>query len=505
MKAFGVGVHVTGVEQSNQAATNTVEIVLDSSGLVLKIAAANGGHRLVSDVCHGASLQTHIHPDDYQGFLWSTQGILNGTSRQQTIQVRWARSNGRWSKVNIELSGVDSETVLLAFRHDEVEHARRAEAQFRRIVEGASAYGIVVRNNAEVLYQNDAFAHLLGYSSTREMAAIADIETKAGRNQNSSAATHPDDRALLAEHMRRRIAGEETVSDVEFRLLSRSGDVVWVHARTPLVDWNGQRALLSWLSDITRRKGVEAELIESQRAAESANRIKTEFLANMSHELRTPLNAIIGFSEVIKDELFGPGRNKYTEYAGDIHGSGRHLLDLINDILDLSKLESGKLELREEDVAPEAVIRDCLNLVRAQAEKGQIAFAVDVEPGLPKLTCDERSLKQVLLNLMSNAVKFTPAGGTVTAGARRCGLGMAVWVRDTGIGMKEADIQGALMAFRQIDSKIARKHRGTGLGLSISKSLVELHGGTLEVKSAPGQGTTMTAIFPASRVKALAA
>jgi signal transduction histidine kinase len=346
---------------------------------------------------------------------------------------------------------------------------------------------------------------MLGYASTQEMAAVAEVETKAGRNQNSNGATHPDDRALLAEHMRRRIAGEETVSNFEFRLLSRDGAVVWVHTRTTLINWNGKSALLSWLSDITRRKRIEIELIESMKTAEAANHAKTEFLANMSHELRTPLNAIIGFSEVIKDELFGPGRKKYAEYARDIHGSGRHLLDLINDILDLSKLESGMLELREEEVVVETVIEECVNQVRNRAQKGQVTLAIEIDPGLPKLICDERALKQILLNFLSNAVKFTPAGGTVTAGVTRGPDGMAVWVRDTGIGMSEAEIQIALVAFRQIDSKIARQHQGAGLGLSISKSLIESHGGRLSVESAPGKGTTMTAVFPASRIAAQAA
>jgi signal transduction histidine kinase len=306
--------------------------------------------------------------------------------------------------------------------------------------------------------------------------------------------------------MRRRLAGEESVSCYEFRLQRRDGTIVWVDTHAALVNWDGQPASLSWLSDITRRKSIEEELIKSKEAAEFANRTKTEFLANMSHELRTPLNAIIGFAEVIKDEMFGPvGLPKYAEYARDIHTSGRHLLDLINDILDLSKLEAGKLELREEDVSLRTALEDCLTLIRNRAEKSDILLATDVEPRLPKLRCDERALKQVLLNFLSNAVKFTPAGGTVTTRIRRAAEGIEVSVSDTGIGMSEADIQVALAAFGQVDSKLARQQQGTGLGLPISKSLIELHGGMLTVKSAPGKGTTMIAAFPASRIVAAAA
>jgi signal transduction histidine kinase len=321
-----------------------------------------------------------------------------------------------------------------------------------------------------------------------------------------TAAIHPDDRPLVAEHMRRRLAGEEVVSNYEFRLARIDGSVVWVDTRAALVHWDGKPASLSWMSDINRRKAMEGELIQSKERAEFANRTKTEFLANMSHELRTPLNAIIGFAEVIKDEMFGPiGLAKYADYAKDIHNSGRHLLDLINDILDLSKLEAGKLELHDDEISLRRAVEECLTLIRNRADKSDVLLATEIEPRLAKLRCDERAVKQMLLNFLSNAVKFTPAGGTVTTRVRRVPEGVAISVSDTGIGMSEADIQIALSAFGQVDSKIARQHQGTGLGLPISKSLIELHGGTLSVSSRPGKGTTMTAIFPASRLCARAA
>jgi PAS domain S-box-containing protein len=481
-----------------------VEIVLDPSGLVLSVNSERENQRLVSDVAEGESLCAHIHSGDYDFFLWSAQWILNGPGREQTIQLRWARAGGRWAKIAATLTSASDETVRVAFRPDEIEHARRAESQVRHVIEG-SAQGIVVRTNTDVLFVNDAFAHMTGHASVKAMSAYAEDETAAGRNRNQSHAVHPDDRALVAEHMRRRIAGEETVSHYEFRLQRPDGSTIWVDTRAALVNWDGQPASLSWMSDISERKAMELELVESKDAAEFANRTKTEFLANMSHELRTPLNAIIGFAEVIKDEMFGPvGLPRYAEYARDIHTSGRHLLELINDILDLSKIESGKLELREEQIAPGAVIEDSLTLVRGRAQESAVSLVTEIEPGLPLLTCDGRAFKQVLLNFLSNAVKFTPAGGTVTIGVHRASGGLALWVRDTGIGMTASDIQTAFSAFGQIDSKIARQHKGTGLGLPISKSLIELHGGTLIVDSAPDEGTTMTATFPAWRIAAVA-
>jgi PAS domain S-box-containing protein len=496
------------VPESNHlqnAATPAVEIVLDAAGLVLSVSSTQESQRLVSDVAEGESLTNHIHPEDYDFFLWSAQWILNGAHREQTIQLRWARANGRWTKVSVTLMSDGGETVTAILRPDEIEHASRAETQLRRVVEG-SKQGIVVRTNTDVLYTNAAFAQLLGYASVHEMNQVTIEDERAGRSRNGQISIHPDDRALVTEHMRRRLAGEEAVSHYEFRMLRRDRSELWVETRAALTDWDGQPASLSWIIDISERKAMEAELIKSKEAAEFANRTKTEFLANMSHELRTPLNAIIGFAEVIKDEMFGPvGLTKYADYAKDIHTSGRHLLDLINDILDLSKLEAGKLELREEPVALGTAIEDCLTLVRNRAQKSDVTLATAVEPGLAPLLCDERALKQVLLNFLSNAVKFTPAGGTVTTGARSVEDGVAVFVRDTGIGMKPEDIVVALAAFGQIDSKIARQHQGTGLGLPITKSLIELHGGTLSVESAPGKGTTMTATFPAWRVAAQAA
>jgi PAS domain S-box-containing protein len=485
--------------------TANVEIDLDADGVVLSLASSEESQRLVSDVSEGESLHSHIHPDDYDFFLAVAQWLMGSQGREQTIVLRWARANGRWSKINATLRSDNDQTVRVVLRPDEVEQAKRAELQLRRVVEG-SAQGIVVRTNTDVLYTNDAFAHMLGFASTRAMSDYTDAETQAGRNPNNTGSIYPEDRSLVAEHMRRRIAGEETVSRYEFRLQRPDGTIVWVDTAAALVHWDGKPASLSWLSDISHRKRMEDELIKSKEAAEFANRTKTEFLANMSHELRTPLNAIIGFAEVIKDQMFGPvGQNKYADYAKDIHSSGRHLLAVINDILDLSKLEAGKLELRESEVSLHHVAEECMTLMRDRAVKSKVRLIGDFEPLVPPVLCDERAVKQVLLNFLSNAVKFTPPGGQVTLGIRRVVDGVAISVTDTGIGMSKDEIQIALSAFGQVDSKLARRHRGTGLGMSIAKSLVELHGGTMTVESTPKVGTTMTATFPASRIVTKAA
>jgi signal transduction histidine kinase len=240
----------------------------------------------------------------------------------------------------------------------------------------------------------------------------------------------------------------------------------------------------------------ERHLRIAKEGAEAANRAKSAFLANMSHELRTPLNAIIGFSEIIKTGVFGAAGDRYREYAGHILSSGTHLLDLINDILDLSKLEAGQFELHEEHVDIAAAIAECLNLIEPHARRAKVRISTALEPGLPAIRGDERRIRQIVLNLLSNAVKFTPEGGGVQVSAFLKNDGLAIVVSDTGIGIAAADIPTALRSFGQVDSKISRKHNGTGLGLPLAKHFTELHGGTLSLESEVNRGTTITVTFP---------
>jgi two-component system cell cycle sensor histidine kinase PleC len=245
----------------------------------------------------------------------------------------------------------------------------------------------------------------------------------------------------------------------------------------------------------------ERELSQALSDAREASRAKSNFLALMSHELRTPLNAIIGFSEILSSEIFGPlGNAKYGEYSGDIHHAGRHLLALINDILDVSKAEAGKLDLHIEPVSLPDLIAECVKLIAGRAQQGRLRLTVACYDDLPKIIGDEMRLKQIVLNLLSNAVKFTPAEGYVTIGAQHnASKGVDLFVSDTGIGMAPEHIPEALEPFRQIGGAHGRHFEGTGLGLSLVKSLAELHDGTLFIESAVNVGTTVRVRFPAAR------
>ncbi|MHC4356973.1 MAG: sensor histidine kinase, partial [Planctomycetota bacterium] len=257
-------------------------------------------------------------------------------------------------------------------------------------------------------------------------------------------------------------------------------------------------------TDITERKRAEEALHAAKEEAEVANRAKTEFLANVTHELRTPLNAVIGLSELMNEAMFGPlGHPKYTEYAKDITESGRHLLELIEDILDLSRIEVGKLKIYEEQIDVVKVVSACMMILRSRAEAGGVEIQTLLPEALPPLMADARKLKQILLNILSNAIKFTPAGGTVTLQAyvEKDG-GFVFMVRDTGIGIACEHLSTVMAPFGQVDSSLSRKYQGTGLGLPLTKALVELHGGRMELVSVVDVGTEVTIRFPKSRVVA---
>lgn len=295
---------------------------------------------------------------------------------------------------------------------------------------------------------------------------------------------------------------------VEVNLVNRRGEVRVAEIRVVETDWDGAHARLATLRDITERKRVERTMQMAQQAAETANVMKSQFLANMSHELRTPLNSIIGFSEIIHREALGEaGNERYVEYAGDIFRSGRHLLSLINDLLDLSKAEAGHYEIVESEFDLEQLLEEAMRLIAPQAEAKSQALDLQILCGTCQVVGGERQITQVLMNLMSNAIKFTPERGSITvrirAGARDS---VVIDVEDTGIGIAPDDVPRLFTAYTQIGEPYLKdRNQGTGLGLALSRRLMELHDGSLHIQSEPNEGTTVSMVLPSSRVRWLEA
>ena len=295
--------------------------------------------------------------------------------------------------------------------------------------------------------------------------------------------------------------GRRVVGRVE-HVTTKDGTVVWFSTtKMPYCDANGQvRGFIGIGRDVTQEREANANLRRAKEEAEYANRTKSEFLATMSHELRTPLNAIIGFSEIIKSEAFGPtGNATYKEYANDINESGAHLLELINDILDLSKVEAGSMELSEEVVSLDSVIRAVHVLVKERAQQADVTLRFPELDGVSQLYADRRKLKQILVNLLSNAIKFTEAGGLVELRVAHVDSRIEMQVIDTGIGIPAGAVQKAMEPFGQVENHLSRSHDGSGLGLPLAKSMVELHGGELAINSEVGRGTTILVRFPPHR------
>ena len=383
----------------------------------------------------------------------------------------------------------------ITLRKQSEEELRASEEKYRSLIGNIPDVVWTANLNREVIYIGGNAEKVLGYSSE---------ELLAGRGKLWKERIHPEDAERVTSAYHALFAEEEEKYDVEYRIRRKDGEWIWIHDRAIYARrHNGEMCADGIFLDITHRREFEAALQRAKDAAETANRAKSQFLANMSHELRTPLNAIIGFSEVLSDKVFGDLNDRQLKYTSNILNSGRHLLQLINDILDLAKVESGHAELLRSTFSVGKVLNEAQSVARSLANKKSIALELKVAPDLPPLYADEAKFKQILYNLLSNAIKFTPDGGKVgvTASLATPGESLRISVSDTGIGIKQEDHARVFQEFEQVDSSYGRQQQGTGLGLALTKRLVEMHGGNIQIESEgiEGQGSVFTFMIPICR------
>jgi PAS domain S-box-containing protein len=495
-------------ERENTAIINAVSDVIFEIGLSGDILFLNDAWTRITgfpiDQTVGRNIFDLIHPQDQEEQRRNVSMLVKGQSQSYRSITRVRTSDGLFRSVEMAISMLridESKTLRIVGSFTDIHGRERAE---KALIEAERKYRTIWENAAGGIYQitpegqflsaNPAMAHIFGYDLAEHL--LRDV-----KNAHQQMFVQPHERLRAIKS----IPKGDAIQNLESQAYTRTNKKIWVQESIrPVYDENDNLLYYEGnLSDITDRKEAEILLREAKLESDVANRAKSEFLANMSHELRTPLNSIIGFSEIIKDEVFGPVNPRpYWEYARDIHESGRHLLSIINQILDISRIDAGERELKDSLVDITKIVRICTEIISPKAKSANLDI---IEIGLdkaPKIIGEEVAIKQMLVNLLTNAVKFTPAGGRVTVSVELDNSGMLrLSVTDTGVGLDEEEIQRAMSPFGVLDGRSTKSTSGIGLGLSLVQALMKLHSGRVEIFSQRGIGTTVTLVFPAERVQ----
>ncbi|MDZ8185558.1 MAG: PAS domain S-box protein [Nostoc sp. ChiSLP02] len=411
----------------------------------------------------------------------------------------------QWTLEEETFAGSIADFVSLAIeasqRNAAQEALRQSEARFRAVFECSSIGITLIDMKAQIVDTNAALCEILGYSreelhgkrfTNYIYTQKGDLEIYKQLVSGSSTNSKKTSKVEIKEQ-----PAEKNRIEMERRCLHQDGSLIWTHISVSAIrDSNGKpEFFLAMIEDITERKQTELKLRASQEAAEAASRAKSEFLATMSHELRTPLNAVMGLSQLLQQEIVGSLNEKQKEYINCIYSSGEQLLAVINDILDLSKVEAGKEELLLLPLSVSEICNYAISTVRDRALEKGLQIRCEIDPKADICIADERRIKQMLLNLLSNAVKFTPAG-EVSLVVKKVPQGMKFIVSDTGIGIDSSQFQFLFEPFKQLDSRLNRKYEGTGLGLALTRKLARLHGGDVTVTSTLGKGSKFTLFLP---------
>ncbi|PYL93766.1 MAG: PAS domain-containing sensor histidine kinase [Verrucomicrobia bacterium] len=396
------------------------------------------------------------------------------------------RSEGE--EIAFVMNGNTEEGTMVTSAARDITGRKKAEQKFRGLLESAPDAMVFVNGEGKIVLVNSLAVTLFGWK--REELLDQKVEMLVPERFHK---VHPGHRTGFFTTPKPCATGV----DLELYGLRKDGSEFPIEISLNRLETEEGLFFSSAIRDVTERKRVEQALQEKNVELESALLAKDRFLANMSHELRTPLNGIIGFTEFLIGEKPGPLQPKQTEYLNDVLSSARHLLTLINDVLDLAKVEAGKMELHPEQFLIREALEEATAVVKTMADLKQITLIVTVDAGLQTATLDQQKFKQVLFNLLSNAVKFTDQGGNVEVCAKRLDeRHFEVQVRDTGIGIRPEDLGRLFTEFEQLDSGTARHFEGTGLGLALTKKIVELQGGHIRVEAEPGKGSLFTATLP---------
>ena len=471
-----------------------------------------------------------LHPDDAQ-LEQVVENLLRGEISVFDREFRMRHEDGHWVwlRARAALAPGESEDnqhlIGIVFDITQQKQAdkinQEAELRLKDAIENISEAFVLWDSENHMVLCNSKYQqfHSLPVSACQpgtpyEVVAKAAKEPSVRQRVSVTSMDSPDgnsfevqlgDRRWLQINERRTKDGGFVSVGTDITALKRQEERLLLSERELMVtvrDLQKERLLAD--QQAQRLADLADKYAREKTRAEAANRSKSEFLANMSHELRTPLNAVIGFSEVMQEQMFGPiGSDKYVEYSRDIHRSGQFLLDVINDILDMSKIEAGRMQLETETFQIGGVIDEIMRIVGPRAFEGNVSVNRDIAKSL-SITADRRALKQVFINLLSNAVKFTPDGGQVNIGAEGDGNTVTIRIRDTGIGIPARDIEKLGRPFEQVENQFTKSKGGSGLGLAISKSLIELHGGVLNIRSTVGEGTEVTVTLPAVALQLVA-